>query len=252
MTYAQEIGGIMIQNNVYLNELIDKIINNNNEKKDQKEYQAYCKYLEMSAFENDLINRHVNVIAGIDEAGRGPIAGPVVAAAVILPNDYYLPGLNDSKQLSSKKREYFYQEIVKHAISYGIGFASVEEIDQYNIYECTKIAMKRAVTQLNPKPMHLLIDAMKLDLDIPQSSIIKGDTLSVTIAAASVLAKVTRDHYMQKLDELYPNYHFSQNAGYGTKQHMEAINEFGITPIHRKTFEPVKSLVEKQINLFNL
>jgi len=235
-----------------MTQLIQGIIENKKEDFHAKEYELHMKFLEMSAYENDLINQNVHLIAGIDEVGRGPIAGPVVASAVILPTDFYLPGINDSKQLSIKKREYYFEEIIKHAISYGIGVATVEEIDSLNIYNSTKLAMKRAVYQLSIKPKHLLIDAMKLDIDIEQTGIIKGDAKSISIAAASIVAKVTRDLYMKKLDGLYPHYYFGQNAGYGTKQHIEAVYEHGVLPEHRKTFEPIKSLMGHKKTLFDL
>ncbi len=244
--------GDIIKQDYELNILINEILNNNNEINNEKEFLTYMKYLEMRAYENDLVNRKIKIIAGIDEAGRGPLAGPVVAASVILPNDYFLPGLNDSKKLSRRKREYFYEEIVKNAISYGVGVVSVDDIDKYNIYNSTKIAMIKSVLELSEKPNHLLIDAMKIELDIPQTSIIKGDAKSVSIAAASIIAKVTRDRYMSELAKTYPQYNFSNNAGYGTKEHIEAIKKHGITPVHRKTFEPIKSILAKENNLFNI
>lgn len=236
----------------FLNQLIDKILLNDKEKINEKEFGQYRKYIEMSAFENDLINSKIDYIAGVDEAGRGPLAGPVVAAAVILPIDFYLPGLDDSKKLSVKKRERFFKEIICSAISYGIGVSTVSEIDEINIYNSSKLAMERAIKALTIKPQHLLIDAMKLNIDIPQTSIIKGDAKSISIAAASVLAKVSRDFYMQKLDKQFPNYYFSKNNGYGTKQHIEAIKQHGIIDDHRKSFEPIKSIVNKTNTLFDL
>ncbi len=244
--------GMKLVKQLTLDELINDIINNNNETTDVKEYELYSKYLEMSAFENDLINRKVKVVAGIDEAGRGPLAGPVVAACVILPIGYYLPGLNDSKKLTPKKRDYYYDEIVENAVSYGVGIIDTSDIDKFNIYNSTKIAMIKSILNLSVKPKHLLIDAMKLEIDIPQTSIIKGDQKSVSIAAASVIAKVTRDRYMAELDKLYPEYHFSKNKGYGTKEHTDALKMYGVTPVHRKSFEPVKSMLEKENSLFNL
>lgn len=185
-----------------------------------------------------------HLIAGIDEAGRGPIAGDVVAAAVILPKDFQLLGLNDSKQLSHEKRMAFRAYIMAHA-HYGIGAASPEEIDAINIYEATKLAMIRAVNALHVKPEHLLIDAMTLDTSIPQTKIIKGDAHSVSIAAASILAKTERDITMQKLHEKYPMYGFSRHKGYGTKQHIEALKTYGASAYHRKTFEPVTTIIHK-------
>ncbi len=233
-----------------LNELIDAVLLNNDNEKSKKEFEQYSKYLEMSAFENDLINQKVKYIAGIDEAGRGPLAGPVVAGCVILPNGYYLPGLNDSKKLTPKKRDEYYDDIINNAVSYGVGIVDVCDIDKYNIYNSTKIAMIKAILSLKVKPKHLLIDAMKIELDIPQTSIIKGDQKSVSIAAASIIAKVTRDRYMDEMDKLYPEYGFKTNKGYGTKDHLVAIEKYGVTPIHRRSFEPIKSITEN--TLFNL
>lgn len=251
--YVYEVGDIINkEKELRLNELIDEIVNNKNDINNEKEFLAYMKYLGMRAYENDLVNRKVKVIAGIDEAGRGPLAGPVVAASVILPNDYFLSGLNDSKKLSRKKREYFYDEIIKNAISYGVGVVSVNDIDKYNIYNSTKIAMIKSILGLSVKPKHLLIDAMKIELNIPQTSIIKGDAKSVSIAAASIIAKVTRDRYMKELAINYPQYNFGKNAGYGTKEHIDAIRTYGITPEHRKSFEPIKSILKKENNLFNI
>lgn len=211
----------------------------------------YRKYLEMRIYENELLKKNIVNVAGIDEAGRGPLAGPVVAGCVILPQNYFLPGLDDSKKLTEKKREHYYQEIINHAVSYGIGIVDVCDIDKYNILECTKIAMLKAVTNLKVKPEHLLVDALKLDIDIPQTSIVKGDTKSVSIAAASILAKVTRDKYMIEMAKIYPEYHFEKNKGYGTKEHIEALAKYGVTPIHRRSFEPVKYLTQKTVTLFN-
>jgi ribonuclease HII len=232
--------------NQELEKLIQHVLLNDEEKTSEKEYALYSKYIEMSAYENDLYNRKVKLIAGIDEVGRGPIAGPVVAAAVILPHDFYLPGLNDSKQVSAKKRKLFYDIITKEAISYHIGMCSVEEIDRFNILQCSKLAMKRAVEGLTIKPEHLLIDAISIDVDLPQTNIIKGDGKSISIAASSIVAKVTRDQLMEDLGKQFPQYGFEKNAGYGTKQHIEAIGQFGVTCHHRKTFEPVKSYILKQ------
>ena len=190
-------------------------------------------------YEKELLEKGIKLIAGVDEVGRGPLVGPVVTACVILPTNYYLEGLTDSKKLSPKKRDMFYDIIMKDAISVSIGIKDEKVIDEVNIYEATKLAMYEAINNSKVKPEHVLIDAMKLDLDIPSTSIIKGDLKSITIAAASVIAKVTRDRMMQELDEKYPEYGFKKNMGYGTKQHVEAIKEFGIIPEHRKTFSPV-------------
>lgn len=196
------------------------------------------KYEEMSRYEKSIRG----TIAGVDEAGRGPVAGEVVAAAVILPPDFFLPGLDDSKKLSLKQRLSF-REAIMAQCDYGLGIATVAEIDEYNIYEASKLAMMRAVDRLEQKPDHLLIDAMTLGTDINQTSIIKGDANSVSIAAASVLAKTTRDMMMDGYSKEFPGYGFDKNKGYGTKKHLEALDNLGVTSIHRRTFEPVKSKI---------
>ena len=176
-------------------------------------------------------------IAGIDEVGRGPLAGPVVTAAVILPEDFDVLGVDDSKKLSPKKREELYELIMEKAIAVSIGRREPEDIDRINILEATKEAMADAVMGLPVKPDHLLIDAVKLSgLKIPQTSIIKGDARSVSIAAASIIAKVTRDREMIEMDEKYPGYSFASNKGYGTKAHYDGLSKLGPCPIHRKTF----------------
>ena len=195
-------------------------------------------------YERELNKEGISLIAGIDEVGRGPLIGPVVAAAVILPKNYKLDGLTDSKKLSEKKREMYFEIIKKDALAIGIGIIDEKRIDEINIYEATKEAMYEAINNLKVKPEHILIDAMKLDLDIPSTSIIKGDAKSLSIAAASVIAKVTRDHMMLELDKKYPMYDFKHNKGYPTKKHVEAINQYGIIKEHRKTFSPVKEYVE--------
>ena len=190
-------------------------------------------YLDNYKYERELNDKGITLIAGVDEVGRGPLIGPVVAAAVILPKDYKLDGLTDSKKLSEKKREQFYEIIKKDAISIGVGVISEKRIDEINIYEATKEAMYEAINNLNIKPEHDLIDAMKLDLNISSTSIIKGDLLSISISAASVIAKVTRDHMLYDLDKEYPMYDLKNNKGYGTKKHIEAIKKYGITKYHR-------------------
>ena len=175
-------------------------------------------------------------IAGVDEVGRGPLAGPVVAAAVILPVDFYHPGLTDSKQMSKKQRLAAYEHIQEVA-EVAIGIVEPEEIDRINIYQASKQAMQQAVAQLTPDA--LLVDAMTLDVDLPQESLIKGDARSISIAAASVVAKETRDTMMEQYAMIYPEYGFEQHAGYGTAQHLQALDRVGVTPIHRKTFKPV-------------
>lgn len=198
-------------------------------------------------YEKELNIKGINNIAGVDEVGRGPLVGPVVTACVVLPKDYVLPGLTDSKKLTKKQREKFYDIIMNDALAVGIGVKNENVIDDINIYEATKLAMLEAIDNCNKKIKieHVLIDAMKLDMDIPSTSIIKGDLKSITISAASVIAKVTRDRMMDELDKVYPMYGFSKNAGYGTKQHIEAIKEYGIIKEHRKTFKPVCFYLDK-------
>ena len=198
----------------------------------------------MLAYEKECYARGMELIAGVDEVGRGPLAGPVVAAAVILPKACKIPGLNDSKKIPKSKHKEIYEAVLQNAIAIGIGVKDNQVIDQVNIYEATKLAMMEAIGQLDPQPQHLLIDAMKLDLSIPQTSIIKGDANSLSIAAASIVAKVTRDQMMEDLDQLYPGYDFAQNAGYGTANHLAGLHKLGVTPIHRRSFEPVKSMCE--------
>jgi len=191
-------------------------------------------------YEIELAKKGIKYIAGVDEVGRGPLVGPVVTACVILPLGYELEGLTDSKKLSSKKRDRYFDIIMKDALSVSIGIKDEKVIDEVNIYEATKLAMYDAINNSKIKPEHVLIDAMKLEnLVIPSTSIVKGDLKSITIAAASVIAKVTRDRMLIELDEKYPEYGFKKNMGYGTKQHIEAIEKYGIIPEHRKTFKPV-------------
>ena len=198
----------------------------------------------MLAYEKECYARGMELIAGVDEVGRGPLAGPVVAAAVILPKACKIPGLNDSKKIPKSKHKEIYEAVLQNAIAIGIGIKDNHVIDQVNIYEATKLAMMEAIGQLDPQPQHLLIDAMKLDLPIPQTSIIKGDANSLSIAAASIVAKVTRDQMMEEFDREYPGYDFAQNAGYGTANHLAGLHKLGVTPIHRRSFEPVKSMCE--------
>lgn len=200
--------------------------------------------MDLYEYERELLASGITLIGGIDEVGRGPLVGPVVAACVILPVNYQLEGLNDSKKLTEKKREKFYEILQKEAISIGIGIVSEKIIDEVNIYEATKLAMCEAIKNCPIKPEHVLIDAMKLDLDIGSTSIIKGDAKSLSIAAASVIAKVTRDRMLDELDERYPMYDFKHNKGYPTKKHVSAIWEYGIIDEHRKTYSPVKDYVE--------
>lgn len=195
-------------------------------------------------YERKLKANGINLIAGVDEVGRGPLVGPVVAACVILPDKFSLDGLTDSKKLSEKKREEFYDKIMEQAISVGVGIISEKIIDEVNIYEATKIAMKDAISNMNTKPEHILIDAMPLDLDIPTTSIIKGDLKSITISAASVIAKVTRDRMLDSLGEKYPMYDFKSNKGYPTKKHLDAIDQYGIIDEHRRSYSPVSNYLE--------
>lgn len=204
--------------------------------------------MDLWQYEKELYAKGINIIGGVDEVGRGPLCGPVVTACVVLPKDFVLDGLTDSKKLSEKKRNIFYDYITKHALCYAIGECSPEEIDEYNIYEATKIAMKRAIDKVNKevKLEHVLIDAMPLDIDIPTTSIIKGDAKSISIAAASVVAKVTRDRMMYELDEKYPMYGYKNHKGYPTKSHIEAINKYGLIDGYRKSYGPVMDVLNKE------
>ncbi len=188
-------------------------------------------------YENEMINKGYNIICGVDEAGRGPLAGPVYAAAVILPKGHIIEGVNDSKKISEKKREFLYDKIIDECICYSIASANEKEIDEINILQATFLAMKRAVDGLKIKPQIALIDGnQKPALDIDALTVIKGDAKSASIAAASILAKVSRDRYMIEMAKKYPEYQFEKHKGYGTKLHYEMINEHGICDIHRKTF----------------
>lgn len=210
----------------------------------QKQVDEDLRLEKMLAYEKELYTQGIHLIAGVDEVGRGPLAGPVVAAAVILPENCKIPGLNDSKKIPKSKHKEIYEAVLQNAIAIGIGVKDNQVIDQVNIYEATKLAMMEAIGQLDPQPQHLLIDAMKLDLPIPQTSIIKGDANSLSIAAASIVAKVTRDQMMEEFDREYPGYDFAQNAGYGTAKHLAGLDKLGVTPIHRRSFEPIKSMCE--------
>ena len=212
------------------------------DKKLAKEIDLYLCSVDNKRYEKKYLNEGYKLIAGVDEVGRGPLVGPVVAAAVILPNDYHLDGLTDSKKLSEKKREYFDEIIKRDAISYGIGEVSNDVIDEINIYEATKIAMKKAIDNLNVKPDIVLTDAMSLDLKQKVVPIIKGDLKSETISAASIIAKVYRDNLLKELDKKYPMYNFKNNKGYPTKDHKEAIEKYGIIKEHRKTYAPIKNM----------
>jgi ribonuclease HII len=201
---------------------------------DDKERERLNK---MTEFERACYSKGYKSIAGVDEAGRGPLAGPVVAAAVILGENVLIPGVNDSKKLSQKKREYLYNEIKEKALCCSIGIVDAKTIDDVNILNATYLAMKKALEGLTVKPDYILLDAVNLkDVDIPQQGIIKGDSLSLSIAAASIVAKVERDRIVSAYDELYPNYSFSKHKGYGTREHIECIKKYGILPIHRRSF----------------
>lgn len=229
-------------------------------KKEDKQKYLEEKFAAMNKYENSLRNEGLKYIAGVDEVGRGPLAGPVVSAAVILPADFYLLGVDDSKKLSPKKRGELYEGILEAALAYGLGIIDHEEIDKINILEATKLAMKEALRELERnlreklgegwkeltgahdrrKPcsiQHVLIDALSLsDVPIPQTAIVGGDGASVSIAAASIIAKVTRDRMMEDYDKIFPGYSFAGNKGYGTKAHYEGIRALGLCPIHRRTF----------------
>lgn len=208
----------------------------------QRHEKELALFEEMQQFENNARIKGHRFIAGIDEVGRGPLAGPVVAAAVILPDNFQLLGVNDSKKLSAKKRDALYDEIQNQAISIGVGMVDHNKIDEINIYQASKLAMSIALEDLCFMPDYLLIDAMKLDVKIPQESIIKGDARSISIAAASIIAKVIRDRLMEDYAKMYPGYGFENNAGYGTKEHLLGLKQQGICTIHRKTFAPIKDM----------
>lgn len=202
--------------------------------------------MDLWLYENELYKDGIEYIGGVDEVGRGPLIGNVVAACCVLPKDFYLEGLNDSKKLSEKKRDMYYDYIIENSIAYGIGKVSPEEIDEINIYEASRKAMMKAIEEVRKQidVGHILVDAMPLpDLDIPHTPIIKGDAKSISIAAASVIAKVTRDREMYELDKKYPNYGFKNHKGYPTKKHIEAINTYGLIEGYRKTYGPVKDLI---------
>lgn len=197
------------------------------------------------AYEYAARDEGARYVAGVDEAGRGPLAGPVVVAAAILPFGLFLPGLNDSKKISPKKRELLYDEILAKAVAVRVAAIDAATIDRVNIYQATMNGMYEAILGLDPRPDKVLIDAVELaKLPMPSLSIIKGDAKSASIAAASIVAKVTRDRMMLQYDVEYPQYGFAQHKGYGTAQHIEALEAYGPCPIHRKSFEPVRSMVE--------
>ena len=192
--------------------------------------------IKMQQFERPLYEKGIKYIAGIDEVGRGPLAGPVVTCAVILKPDVLIEGVNDSKKVSEKKREKLYDVITSNCVAYGIGMSSEKVIDDINILNATKRAMIESVHNLSICPEHLLIDAVNLGIEIPVTPIIKGDAFSISVAAASIVAKVTRDRMMMAYDEIYPEYGFAKNKGYGTAEHVEALKKYGPCPIHRMSF----------------
>ena len=198
----------------------------------------------MYAYERAAAEAGRRIVAGVDEAGRGPLAGPVAVAAVILPEEYHLPRLNDSKKLSAAVRETLYDQIISAAISYHVTLVDAEMIDRVNILQATRMGMYEAVAALSPEPEEVLIDAVELPkLTVPSQSIIKGDAKSASIAAASILAKVTRDRLMEKYDREYPNYGFANHKGYGTREHIDAIRKYGVCALHRRSFEPMRSML---------
>lgn len=202
--------------------------------------------MDLLDYERELYKDNIKLIAGVDEVGRGPLCGPVVAAACILPENYYLEGLNDSKKLSEKKRDKLFDILINECVAYGIGIVEPKRIDEINILEASKEAMKIAISNLSIKPEHVLIDAVKLDLDVPSTPIIKGDAKSASIAAASVIAKVTRDRMMYELDEKYPEYGYASHKGYPTKKHIEAVKEHGVLDFYRFTFSPISEIIKEE------
>ena len=231
----------------------------------QKLLQSYHKRIEKAALEKERFYKMLSyerqyygegakLIAGVDEAGRGPLAGHLVIAAVILPEDVFISGLNDSKQISASKRDKLYDEVLQKAISVSVNIVSISNIDELNIYRATQVGMSEVLLSLDVRPDVALIDAMPVEAeDIKTVSLVHGDALSASIAAASIVAKVTRDRIMEKLAVLYPAYGFAGNKGYGSKEHMQAIKNEGATSWHRRSYEPVKSMnleaVEKQENI---
>ena len=220
----------------------------------KKLLQAYHKRVEKAAIERERFHKMLSyerqyyaegakLIAGVDEAGRGPLAGPLVIAAVVMPEDFFISGLNDSKQISASKRDKLYDEILQKALSVSVNVVSISNIDELNIYRATQQGMAEVLLHLDKQPDVALIDAMPVEAgDIKTVSLVHGDALSASIAAASIIAKVTRDRIMEKLDTLYPAYKFANNKGYGSKEHMQAIDMEGVTEWHRRSYEPVKSL----------
>lgn len=209
---------------------------NSKEKELRTKEKEISRFMELRQKELDLQQMGYHTIGGVDEAGRGPLAGPVVAACVILPPNSFLPGLDDSKKLSAAKREKLAEQIKAEAVAWAVGVVNHKEIDRLNIYQATKVAMAKAVRSLKVCPDYLLLDAMHIDLDVPQESIVRGDSTCAAIAAASIIAKTYRDRLMVLLDEFYPVYGFKENKGYGTAQHREALQLYGPCPVHRRSF----------------
>lgn len=219
------------------------------DKQKMQEEKLKAELMLKKQFEDQFRLSENDLLAGVDEAGRGPLAGPVVAAAVILPRNFEYLGIDDSKQISEVERNLLFKQITENAISYSVSIVQAQEIDQLNIFEATKQAMTRALESLDSIPQIALIDAVKLaGLNFPTQSIIKGDEKSLAIAAASILAKVTRDKIMVELHKKYPEYKFNKNKGYGTKQHMTALKKYGPTVEHRKSFSPVQMTLRKELS----
>ncbi len=213
----------------------------------QKEIAEQDRLEQMLIYEKELMAQGHSFIGGVDEVGRGPLAGPVVAACVVLPAGLTIKGLNDSKKIAKSQHGKLYDSIISQALAVGVGIVSNEAIDQINIYEATKVAMTKAIKEVEKQIAldALLIDAMSLDLSFYQKSLVKGDAKSLSIAAASIVAKVTRDRMMEDYDKQYPGYDFAHNAGYGTAKHIEALDRLGVTPIHRRTFAPVSQRINQ-------
>lgn len=237
-----------------LRELAERYIKKQEQKK-EKEKKKLEHINRLKVLENKALEKGYKIVAGIDEAGRGPLAGPVVASAVIMPFGCVIFGINDSKKVTPHLREKLYDEIKSNAISIGVGIASAEEIDTFNILEATKLACYRALEQLDPKPDLLLTDALKLDkANIPFWNIIKGDATSFTIAAASIIAKVTRDRIMEEYHNEYPHYNFKKHKGYGCAEHLRLLRQYGPSTLHRRTFKHVECSSNEMIrsNSFHL
>ncbi|CAM3147748.1 ribonuclease HII [Lactiplantibacillus plajomi] len=222
----------------------------------QQAYQRYLKQQEKRAALSARFEQHMRLerdfwahggqyVAGIDEVGRGPLAGPVVTAAVVLPQDFDLIEVNDSKQLTAKKRAELMPQILERAVAVSLGVASPQQIDQLNIYEATRVAMAEAVNGLTVRPTRLLVDAMQIPVPIAQTRLIKGDAKSASISAASIVAKVVRDHLMATYATVYPGYDFADNMGYGTAKHLAGLQRLGATPIHRRSFSPVQNVIDR-------